>query len=118
MSFDIVRGNHTLKWAYTKDEYAEAGSGCGWLDKAVYSAGGVSVRIRIMFDIVKRVPEGSTPLDVLQSVANVAMHEGRVYSINGITESPPVYWYLLINGIPAPNEDIDSCQLRDGEVIH
>ena len=93
---------------------------------------GISVRIRIthhygntsayngtpMFDIVKRVPEGSTPLDVLQSVANVAMHEGRVYSINGITESPPVYWYLWINGIPAPNENIDSYQLRDGEVIH
>ena len=132
MSFDIVRGNHTLKWAYTKDEYIKAGSDCGWLDKVVYSPGGVSVRIRIthlygntsayngipMSDIVKRVPEGSTPLDVLQSVANVTMHEGRVYSINGITESPPVYWYLWINGIPAPNEDIDSYQLRDGEVIH
>ena len=43
MSFDIVRGNHTLKWAYTKDEYVKAGSDCGWLDKVVYSAGGVSV---------------------------------------------------------------------------
>ena len=37
MSFDIVRGNHTLKWAYTKDEYVKAGSDCGWLDKVVYA---------------------------------------------------------------------------------
>ncbi|HJH25864.1 MAG TPA: hypothetical protein C5S37_03615, partial [Methanophagales archaeon] len=93
---------------------------------------GISVRIRIthhygnlsdyngvpMFNIVKSVPDCSTPLDVLQSVADVTMHEGRVYCINGITELPPVYWYLWINGIPAPEEDIDSYQLRDGEVIH
>lgn len=132
MSFDIGPGSHTLKWSYTKDEYVKAGSDCGWLDKVVFSAGGVSVRIRIthhygntstyngvpMFDIETQVPEGSTPLDVLQSVADVTMYEGRVYSINGITESPPYYWYLWINGIPAPEEDIDSYQLRDGEIIH
>ena len=71
-----------------------------------------------MFNIVKSVTDGSTPLDVLQSVADITIHEGRVYSINGITESPPNYWYLYINGIPAPDEDVDSYQLRDGEVIH
>ena len=43
MSFDIGPGSHTLKWSYTKDEWVEAGSDCGWLDKVVYSAGGVSV---------------------------------------------------------------------------
>ncbi|RLB65065.1 MAG: hypothetical protein DRH04_10890 [Deltaproteobacteria bacterium] len=92
----------------------------------------VSVRIRIthhygdtsdyngvpMFNLVKAVPEGSSPLDLLQSVADVTMYEGRVYSINGINESPPYYWYLYINGIPAPDEDIDTYQLRDGEIVH
>jgi len=37
MSFDISDGSHTLKWAYTKDEYVKAGSDCGWLDKVVYA---------------------------------------------------------------------------------
>jgi len=71
-----------------------------------------------MFNLMKVISENSTPLDLLQSVANVTMHEGRVYSINGINESPPYYWYLYINGIPAPDEKIDTYQLRDGEVVH
>jgi hypothetical protein len=71
-----------------------------------------------MFDIVTSVGEGSTPLGALNSIADVTMQEGRVYSINGLTENPPDYWYLYINGIPAPNEDIDSYQLRDGEVTY
>ena len=71
-----------------------------------------------MFNLVKVISEGTSPLDVLQSVADVTMHEGRVYSINGITESPPDYWYFYMNGIPGPNEDIDCYKLRDGEIIH
>ena len=71
-----------------------------------------------MFNLIESISEGTSPLDLLQSVADVTMHEGRVYSINGIAESPPVYWYLCINGIPAPDEDIDSYPLRDGEVVH
>ncbi|PXF60421.1 MAG: hypothetical protein C4B59_09470 [Candidatus Methanogaster sp.] len=68
-------------------------------------------------EIAKLIPEGSTPLDVLQSVADVTMHEGRVYSINGLAESPPYYWRLYINGMPVPYEDIDSYQLQDDETI-
>jgi len=39
-------------------------------------------------------------------------------SINGVTESPPYYWHIYINDIQVPDEDIDSYQLRGGEVIH
>lgn len=39
MSFDISPGSHTLRWSYTKDEWVETGSDCGWLDKVVFPAG-------------------------------------------------------------------------------
>ncbi|MEA1944883.1 MAG: NosD domain-containing protein [Euryarchaeota archaeon] len=71
-----------------------------------------------MFNFMKVISEGTSPLDILNSTADVSIQEGRVYSINGIAESPPYYWYLYINGIPAPDEDIDCYQLRDGEIIH
>ncbi len=44
MAFDIGSGSHTLKWSYTKDEYVKAGSDCGWVDKVVFSAGGLHIR--------------------------------------------------------------------------
>ena len=69
-------------------------------------------------DIVKSIPEGSTLLDLLQSVADITMRGGRIYSINGVTESSPYYWHIYINDIQVPDEDIDSYQLRGGEVIH
>ncbi len=99
----------------------------------IYALGDmVSVRIRTthhygdaspyngtsMFNILESVHNESTPLQVLKSVADVTMNGGSVYGINGINESPPYYWYLYINGIPAPNEDIDCYKLRDGEVVH
>ena len=60
----------------------------------------------------------TTLLDLLKSVADVTVRDGRVYSIDGITKSPPYCWHIHINDIQVPDEDIDSYQLRGGEVIH
>ena len=60
----------------------------------------------------------TAPLDLLKSVADVTMHEGRVYSINGVAESPPYRWHIHTNGVQVPDEDLDSYQLRSDKVIH
>jgi hypothetical protein len=36
-SFTIPSGNHTIKWAYTKDGSESSGSDCGWIDKVEFS---------------------------------------------------------------------------------
>jgi|GEM_PF-3593118 len=121
-----IAENETGTWIFATSEGGSKLAG-HWAKKD-----SASVRIRIthhygdtsdyngvpMFNLMKVISEGATPLDLLNSTADVTMHEGRVYSINGINESPPYYWYLYINGIPAPDEDIGCYQLRDGEIVH
>ena len=34
-SFSLTTGNHTLKWAYSKDSSVSSGSDCGWVDQVV-----------------------------------------------------------------------------------
>lgn len=37
-TYSIASGNHTLKWAYTKDGSESGGSDAGWLDKVVFTS--------------------------------------------------------------------------------
>ena len=36
-SYTLLAGKHTLKWDYTKDGSADAGSDCGWVDTVSYT---------------------------------------------------------------------------------
>ncbi len=80
-----------------------------------------------MFDVVKLVPETTTPWDALNSVAVVKPHPlmvpGKtfVYGIDGLDEDPtgPIYWYLYMNGRYVPNNILcGEYALRDGETAH
>jgi len=37
-TYDMPSGNHTIKWAYTKDSSLSSGSDCAWLDKVVFTS--------------------------------------------------------------------------------
>jgi len=80
-----------------------------------------------MFDVVKLVPENTTPWDALNSVADVKPHplmmpgKTYVYGIDGLDEDPtgPIYWYLYMNGRYVPNNmPCGEYPLRDGETAH
>ena len=64
------------------------------------------------------IPQGTILLDLLQCAADITMRDGRIYSINGVTESPPYYWHIYINDVQVPDADIDSYQLQGGESIY
>jgi len=75
--------------------------------------------------VTKRVPEGTTPFCVLESVADVNTRDLSlyVYGIDGIdgSSSQRSYWYGYVNGIPISNTPtgglVGTYQLHDGEVV-
>ena len=78
-----------------------------------------------LLDIIKRVPEGTTPFHALESVADVNTRDlsSYVYGIDGIdgSSSKRSYWYGYVNGIPVSNTPTGGLagtyQLHDGEVV-
>ena len=76
-----------------------------------------------MFDVVKLVPENTTPLDALNSVADVKSYfENPVYGIDGLDQDPkgPIYWRLYVNGryMAGGYEQYSEYQLNNGEAMH
>jgi len=80
----------------------------------------------MLFDIVKLVPEGTTPFNVLNSVADVNTDNRTypyVYGIDGVNQNPTqlMWWSVFINGLPTEMyycEHSPDYYLHDGEVIH
>ena len=79
-----------------------------------------------LFDVVKLVPEGAKPFDVLQTVADVNTDNRTypyVYGINGIDQDPNqnIWWVCFINGYYTKHyfhAESPEYFLHDGEVIN
>ena len=76
-----------------------------------------------MFDVIRLVPENTTPLDTLNSVAHVRPFSANpVYEIDGIEQDPkgPIYWRLYMNGryMAGDYRQYSEYPLRDGETMH
>ncbi|CAD7768299.1 hypothetical protein AIOGIFDO_00200 [Candidatus Methanoperedenaceae archaeon GB37] len=75
-----------------------------------------------MFDVVKLAPEGTSPVELLKSVA-ITTEEGAstpIKSIDGLEQSSTLryYWYPFVNGIPIPWGDWETYPLHAGDTIH
>ncbi len=75
-----------------------------------------------MFDVVKLAPEGTSPVELLKSVA-ITTEEGAsapIKSVDGLKQNSTLryYWYPFANGIPIPWGDWETYPLRAGDTIH
>ncbi|RJS72379.1 MAG: DUF4430 domain-containing protein, partial [Candidatus Syntrophoarchaeum sp. WYZ-LMO15] len=75
-----------------------------------------------MFDIVKLAPEGTSPVELLKSVA-ITTEEGAstpIASIDGLEQNSTLmyYWYPFVNGIPIPWGEWSTYTLNAGDTVH
>jgi len=59
----IPEGAHVVRWAYSKDSSADAGSDMGWLDEVVFTTGGPMPQTILSTDFSSGLPAGWTVLD-------------------------------------------------------
>ena len=76
-----------------------------------------------MFDIMKLAPENTTPVDLLESVANVTLGiDGTPRVIDGLKNGKDggKYHFLtpFVNGIPISWHNWTTYPLRNGDVLH
>ena len=76
-----------------------------------------------MFDITKLTLENTTPVVLLESVANVTRGTvAPVDSIDGLREGivsgEPYWWNIYVNAIPVHWDNVSAYPVREGEVVH